>query len=165
MLRQALFEVHGPVAVRYPRGGEGRYREDHSEADVVRLRDGGDVTLVGYGVQINHLLDAADRLAAEGIEAEVIKLNRISPLDGDTLCEMMGCRRVLLVLEDSFGSGCIGQQIAALLAQRKQAPERLILKNLENAPGTKIPSVPLFVLSVAYPESARTFLVISPLIV
>ena len=72
-----------------------------------------------------------DRLAAEGIEAEVIKLNRISPLDGDTLCEMMGCRRVLLVLEDSFGSGCIGQQVAAVLAQRKQAPERLILKNLE----------------------------------
>ena len=131
MLHQALFEVHGPVAVRYPRGGEGRYHEDHSEADVVCLRDGGDVTLVGYGVQINHLLDAADWLAAEGIEAEVIKLNRISPLDGDTLCEMMGCRRVLLVLEDSFGSGCIGQQVAAVLAQRKQAPERLILKNLE----------------------------------
>lgn len=131
MVRQALFEIEGPVAVRYPRGGEGRFREDSSAQPIVRLREGADVTLVGYGIQINHLLDAADRLAEDGVQAEIVKLNRISPLVHDEVCAALGGRKILVVLEDAFGVGCVGQRIAAILAEHKQSPKQMILKNLE----------------------------------
>jgi len=130
MLRQALFEISGPVAVRYPRGGEGALTADTSDEPFVCLRSGGDVTLAAYGVQVNHLLKAAEMLAAEGIEAEIIKLNRISPLNGEEVLAALGGRNTLLVLEDSFGAGCVGQRLAAILAEQGAAPKQLILKNL-----------------------------------
>ena len=130
MLRQAVFALEGPVAVRYPRGGEGAFRADTSDKPIVSLREGSDVTLVSYGILVNHLLEAADLLAADGIQAEVVKLNRVSPLEHDVVCGALGHRKRLLVLEDSFGAGCVGQRLAAILAEHGAAPEKLILKNL-----------------------------------
>lgn len=130
MLRQALFELDGPVAVRYPRGGEGTFRGDTAEEPIASLRQGKDVTMVAYGVLVNQLLEAAELLAEQGIQAEVVKLNRISPLDHETVCGALGGRKRLLVLEDAFGAGCVGQRLAAILAEHGQAPGKLILKNL-----------------------------------
>ncbi len=129
MLRQALFEISGPAAVRYPRGGEGAFQEDTSEESAVRLRKGGDVTLLAYGMLVNHVLEAAALLAEEGIEAEVVKLNRIAPLDAAVLRELCTAE-LLLAVEDAFGKGCVGQRAAAALAEGGQAPKRLILQNL-----------------------------------
>ena len=78
LLRQALYETEGPVAVRYPRGGDGRYT---ACSDDPVLRTGKDLTLCAYGVMINVMLDAADLLAARGIEAEVVKLTQLAPLE------------------------------------------------------------------------------------
>jgi len=130
MLYKALFEIDGPVAIRYPRGGEGCFREDTSDKPLVCLRSGTDVTLLGYGIMVNHLLDAAELLEKEGIQAEVWKLNRISPLDHSLICEQLGNRKTMLVLEDSFGAGCVGQRVAGILAEHACAPQYLILKNL-----------------------------------
>ena len=88
MLRQALFELTGPVAVRYPRGGEGAWRGDASKEPLVRLREGRDVTLLTYGVLVNQTLAAAALLEERGVRAEVLKLNRIAPLDGAVLAEI-----------------------------------------------------------------------------
>ena len=130
MLRQALFGISGPVAVRYPRGGEGKYREDHSmEGAAVWLRSGADVTLVAYGIMINQTLEAAELLEQKGIHAGVVKLNRISPLNFEDI-EILADADTLVVAEDSFGAGCVGQRLAALLAERGKAPRRLVLQNL-----------------------------------
>ena len=131
MLRRALFEIDGPVAVRYPRGGEEAFRKDCSAEPLVRLREGGDITLLGYGILINQLLEAAELLEAEGIHAEVLKLNQISPLSGDLLYTFFGERKPLLVLEDALGAGCVGQRVAAILTEGGLSPSRLILKNME----------------------------------
>lgn len=130
MLSRALFEVDGPVAVRYPRGTEGAFKQDASGGFAVSLHAGKDVTLVGYGMAITPLLEAASKLEDEGIHAEVIKLNRIAPFTGEEICGLFsGCRK-MLVLEDSFGVGCVGQRIAAILSECGQAPEQVILRNL-----------------------------------
>lgn len=121
MLRQALFEIDGPVAVRYPRGGEGDYREDRSGAPVVRLREGEDVTLLTYGVLVNQALAAADLLERQGVRTEVLKLNQISPLEYETLAPWLAGKKLLAVAEDAFGAGCVGQRTAAILAQHGQA--------------------------------------------
>ncbi len=130
MLRQALFDIPGPVAVRYPRGGEGDFRADTAGKTAVCLRPGTDVTLVAYGVLINHALSAAELLEKKGISAEVVKLNRISPLEIGDMEDCFGHTDTLLVVEDSFGAGCVGQRLAAKLAERGMAPKKLILRNL-----------------------------------
>ena len=130
MLRQALFEIDGPVAVRYPRGGEGAFREDTASGPVVRLRGGGGVTLVSYGILINQVLEAAELLEARGVSPQVVKLNQISPLDFDALEPYFGDTELLAVVEDSFGAGCVGQRVAAILAEHGRSPKRLLLINL-----------------------------------
>ena len=129
MLRQALFEIEGPVALRYPRGGEGNFRDDTAGETVAWLRQGEDVTLLSYGILINHLLEAAELLEQKGIHAGVVKLNRVSPL-GPEEAAAIGHVKRLLVLEDSFGAGCVGQRLAAILMEAGLVPDHLILKNL-----------------------------------
>lgn len=116
MLRKAVLEETGPVAVRYPRGGEGTWKADSSSAPTVCLREGADVTIAAYGLQINEALVAADKLAAQGVSAEIVKLNRLSPLDGEPVVASVRKTGVLIVPEDVCRAGCIGQQLLAACA-------------------------------------------------
>ena len=116
MLERAVLEMDGPVAVRYPRGGEGAYQADSGSAPAVCLRPGRDITMVSYGVEINDVLAAAESLAKEGIEAEVIKLNEITPIPGDFVLESVKRTGALLVAEDSIASAGVGQRLAAAAA-------------------------------------------------
>lgn len=130
MLRRAVLELSGPVAVRYPRGGEGAYRDCCGAAPLTELRQGDDCTILTYGVLINQALEAADMLYDAGIKARVVKLNAIAPLPEDELVSALGHEKCLLVLEDCMDSGCVGQRLTAVLAQRRKTPEKVILKNL-----------------------------------
>jgi 1-deoxy-D-xylulose-5-phosphate synthase len=103
---------------------------DTSAQPIVRLREGGDVTILSYGIMIEEALKAADLLAHQGVEAEVVKLNCVSPLDDEMLDGFFDDTKILVVLEDSFVAGCVGQRLAATLAKYSRCPERLILKNL-----------------------------------
>lgn len=142
MLRAAL-AMEGPVAIRYPRGGEGRQYPDWDGAPAALIREGGDVTLVSYGTLTGELLDAAGLLAERGIEAEVIKLHRIAPLEAGPVLDSVRRTGRLLVLEDCVENGSVGQQLAAALAQAGIAPRTLILKNLKNrfAPQGTVPQL------------------------
>ena len=62
MLDRAVNEIKGPVAIRYPRGSEGNYKEDSGRQNLVVLREGEDITLCAYGTMINNVLDAAEIL-------------------------------------------------------------------------------------------------------
>ena len=113
MLKYAVYEVKGPVAIRYPRGGEGAYQDGAPRHPAVLLREGTDLTLVGCGTLVNELLDCADRLAADGIRAEVVKLNTITPLPLELVARSVKKTGRLLVAEESAEMGGIGQRIAA----------------------------------------------------
>lgn len=117
MLERAVLQMEGPVAIRYPRGGEGAYTADSGEAASVILRQGGNITLAGYGVQINDLLAAAERLSEQGIEADVVKLNTITPVSPDAVIDSVTKTGALLVAEDCVASGSVGQRLAEALAQ------------------------------------------------
>ena len=129
MLRRAVQEETGPVAVRYPRGGEGAYQEDRSDEAIACLRPGTDITLLTYGILINEALSAADLLAQRGISAQVLKLSTIAPLSPETIRTALTGTERLLVLEDCVETGCVGQRVAAVMAQLGMAPRRLVLKN------------------------------------
>ena len=117
MLEQAVLHVDGPVAIRYPRGGEGAYHGDAGPGHAAVLRQGNDVTLVSYGILINDVLEAAELLAAEGVQAEVVKLNVITPLDPELVLESVKKTKVLLTVEDSAAHGSVGERLAAAVAE------------------------------------------------
>ena len=129
MLRRAVEELDGPVAVRYPRGGQGRYQDDGGDGTFVCLREGDDAAILTYGILVNQALDAAELLAQKGIRVRVVKLNQICPLDSKQVKDALSGTERLLVLEDCVETGCVGQRVAAVMAQLGMAPRRLVLKN------------------------------------
>ncbi len=130
MLRRALFEIEGPVAIRYPRGGEGSFRDDRSDGAFAELRAGNDVTLCAYGMMTESVLGAADILEQRGVSARVIKINCISPFyDADIRPTFAGTRK-LIVAEECASVGCVGQRIAAILTEEGTPLEKLYLCNL-----------------------------------
>ena len=118
MLRHAVYEVKGPVAVRYPRGSQEDYQADSGQVKTAVLRTGKDITLAGYGITINALLDCAQRLEADGIQAEVLKLNTITPLDTAPVAASAAETGRLLVAEEAAQNCCVGQRLAAGLLER-----------------------------------------------
>jgi 1-deoxy-D-xylulose-5-phosphate synthase len=129
MLRYAALELGGPVAIRYPRGGEGEYRGG-GYAPYTTVRPGTDITIVTYGTMVNIAVRAARILDGEGISAEIVKLGRINPLDCTRVAESARRTGKLLVLEDSSRAGCVGERVSSSLAVSGDAPGCIILMNL-----------------------------------
>ena len=128
MLRYAVFQEKGPVAVRYPKGAEGGYRSGGAEPVKV-LERGGDFTLVTYGISVNTALAAAEELKKRGVSVDIIKLGRIKPIELGPIDESVRRTGRLLVLEETTANGCIGQQVAAELLENGVKIDTLILKN------------------------------------
>ena len=95
------------------------------------LRQGSDITLVGYGTFINVLLDTADRLAEKGISAEVVKLGRITPLQLETAAASVRRTGALLAAEESISSNSVGRRLAAGLALQCIPVKKIALQDLE----------------------------------
>ena len=130
MLRYAIYQVGGPVAIRYPRGGEKAYTAAAEPGcSYTQLRDGSDFTILSYGILINEALQAADLLAEKGISVRVLKLNRIAPLSKEDVAAMLSGTRRLLVLEDCIAAGCVGEKVACLAALSGICLDKLVLKN------------------------------------
>lgn len=117
MLHSAVQHTDGPIALRYPRGGEGAYTEDHWQGQAaVCLREGTDVALVSYGIMINEALQAAELLEAHGVSAAVYKINILTAAFSDEfLRQVSRCGRVA-VIEDVMHAGGVGQALAETLA-------------------------------------------------
>ena len=124
MLRTAVTECSGPVAVRYPRGREGAYHED-AQRDCIL--EGSDVTLVTYGCTVNAVLSAAQMLAVRGISAEVIKLGMIKPLQLDALAASAAKTGRMIIVEEQNASCCIAAEVLAALKQRAIMPAARML--------------------------------------
>lgn len=130
MLRRAIYDISGPVAIRYPRGGESGWTEDASALGSVCLREGTDITLVGYGTLIQNLLETADRLAEKGIKADVVKLNTITPLDISAVLDSVRKTDRIFVAEECIEMNCVGRRIVAALLDKGIKPRVCVLQNL-----------------------------------
>ncbi|MBI4491756.1 MAG: alpha-ketoacid dehydrogenase subunit beta [Chloroflexi bacterium] len=82
------------------------------------VRRGRDVTLVGIGRMTGVCLEAADQLAGEGLQTEVVDLLSVSPLDEDTVLEAVRRTRRLVVVDEDEPRCSVARDVAALVADR-----------------------------------------------
>lgn len=130
MLRYAVCKARGPVAVRYPKGGEGKFRGMCGIEGASELHPGRDLTIIAYGTMVNEALTAARLLEEKKVSARVIKLNSIAPLDMDAIAACAKDTGRLIVAEECINTECVGRDIAAELALRGSCGTRLALVNL-----------------------------------
>ncbi len=119
MLRWAVQECTGPVAVRYPRGTEGNYTCNAfmgNPNDFCCHRKGEDVTLITYGTLINHVLSAAEKLEQMGIRPTVLRLFSTTNIPVEKIAEEITGSHVVVIEETSSGCG-IKESIAWAMAE------------------------------------------------
>lgn len=98
---------------------EGELDDTVTAVDIDRAkvrRSGSDISLVSYGNSLPKCLAAAEQLAGEGIQAEVIDLRVLRPLDGATIIESVRRTHRCLIVDEGWRSGSISAEIAARLA-------------------------------------------------
>ena len=78
------------------------------------MREGRDVTIVSYSIGVGLALEAADKLAGEGIEAEVIDLRTLRPLDKQSVLKSLAKTNRLVVVEEGWPTCSIASEIAAI---------------------------------------------------
>ncbi len=78
------------------------------------MREGRDVTIVSYSIGVGFALEAAEKLAGEGIDAEVIDLRTIRPLDKATVLASLAKTNRLVIAEEGWATCSIGSEIAAI---------------------------------------------------
>ncbi|HBU62519.1 MAG TPA: pyruvate dehydrogenase complex E1 component subunit beta [Oceanicaulis sp.] len=76
-------------------------------------REGADVTIVSFGIGMTYALEAAEKLAEDGIEAEVIDLRTLRPLDTDTIIQSVKKTNRIVCAEEGWGQHGVGAEIAA----------------------------------------------------
>lgn len=94
---------------------EGRHTVPIGKADIARA--GKDLSVITYGLMRHFAVEAAEKIAAEGIDAEVVDLRSIRPMDRETIIASASkTRRVLVVHEDNKFGG-VGAEVSAAIAE------------------------------------------------
>ena len=94
---------------------EGRHTVPIGKADIARV--GKDLSVITYGLMRHFAVEAAEKVAADGIDAEVVDLRSIRPMDRETIIESATkTRRVLVVHEDNKFGG-VGAEVSAAIAE------------------------------------------------
>lgn len=92
----------------------------------VTLREGDDVTIIANGVVVSRALDAAELLREEGVEARVLNLSTLKPLDRESIVKAAWETRGIVTAEESLVAGGLGGAVAEVLAVEHPAPMRMI---------------------------------------
>ena len=103
------------------------------------LREGDDVTLVGAGITVHESLEAADRLAADGIEARVLDCYSVKPIDAESLRNAAAATGLLVVVEDHRVEGGLGDAVLDALATGGTLVGRVIKLAVTDMPGSGAP--------------------------
>lgn len=117
MLAWSVNEQTGPVALRYPRGGNGSYSDSAwneisvNEGAVTCHRSGGNVVLVTYGTLINNVMQSAELLSKHGVETTVLRLLTVAPLPVEAILSYLTENSTVVVVEESMRSCGIREQL------------------------------------------------------
>lgn len=120
MLEYAVMQHKGPIAIRYPRGGETvplTHRTEGLEPEV--LKRGEHVVILALGAMVAEAMNAADLLEPRGIHSTVMDLRLVKPLPEAIILKEAMQNRLIVTMEDGVAIGGIGEQICTMLEKRQ----------------------------------------------
>ena len=145
MLRAAAAAADPVILIEqrgiYQRKAEVAFDQAPDPIGTARLvRDGGDLAIISWGAMALEAADAAERLAKEGIEAAVLDLRWLSPLDENAIADVVGkAKGRVLIAHEANRTGGVGAEIAARIAETHPGA---MVRRL-GAPDTRIPASPV----------------------
>lgn len=121
----AAAEMDGPVYMRFGRLAVPRIFDENYKFEIgkgVYLKEGKDVTIIATGLMVERALQAAEKLAAEGIDAAVINMATIKPIDRDIIIDAAKKTGAIVTAEEHNVIGGLGEAVAAVVAETTPVP-------------------------------------------
>lgn len=141
----AAYEFEGPVYLRFGRLAVPVINDNpdyHFEIGKgVTLRDGKDLTIIATGLCVSATLEAAEKLAADGIDARVINIHTIKPIDKDLIIKAASETGKIVTVEEHSIIGGLGSAVAEVLAEN--CPTKQLRIGIQDTFGESGPAVQL----------------------
>ena len=142
---KAAYKHEGPVYLRFGRLAVPviNDREDYKFelGKGVVLREGKDITLIATGLPVAETLEAAEKLAADGIDAKVINIHTIKPLDEELIVEAAKETGKVVTIEDHSVIGGLGSAVCDVFSEK--APTKVLKIGINDTYGESGPAVEL----------------------
>ncbi|MCD7741962.1 MAG: transketolase family protein [Ruminococcus sp.] len=141
----AAVEYVGPVYMRFGRlavpvfNDKATYKFELGKG--IKLREGKDISIIATGLMVNEALTAAEILAANGVDAEVINIHTIKPIDEQIICETAAKTGKVLTVEEHSIIGGLGSAVCDVLS--KSCPTRVVKIGVNDEFGHSGPAVKL----------------------
>ncbi len=142
---EAAINYEGPVYMRFGRlaapifNDPATYKFEIGKG--ITLKDGKDITIVATGLMVYEAIQAAETLAAEGIDAGVINIHTIKPIDEELIAAAAAKSGLLLTVEEHSVIGGLGSAVADVLAEKQ--PAKLVKIGVNDEFGHSGPAVEL----------------------
>ena len=131
---KAAYEFEGPVYLRFGRSGVPVFHEEDFRFEIGKgevLQDGNDVAIIATGIMTYEAVKAGEELRSQGINARVINMSTIKPLDEELILKAAGeCGKIVTCEEHSIIGG-LGEAVSSLLSEKLPTPVRRIGVNDE----------------------------------
>ena len=131
---KAAYEFEGPVYLRFGRSGVPVFHNEDYKFEIGKgevLQDGNDIAIIATGLMVCEAMKAGEELRAEGINARVINMATIKPLDEELVLKAAEeCGKIVTCEEHSIIGG-LGEAVSALLSEKLPTPVRRIGVNDE----------------------------------
>ncbi len=128
----AIAEHHGPVYLRFGRPTVPNFTPADQKFEIgkaLHLIEGADVSIFATGHLVWKAIEAAELLAAKGINAEVINIHTIKPLDANAILASVAKTKCVVTAEEHQRHGGLGDSVAQLLAQNTPYPQEYVAVN------------------------------------
>jgi transketolase len=126
---KAVAELQGPCYIRLGRPKLPVVFDDNYKfvpGKAVTMRDGSDAAVIAIGIMVAHALDAADMLAAEGIECRVLNISTLKPIDEPAVLKSAIETGAVVTAEEHLEHGGLGSIVARILAQKNPVPVEFV---------------------------------------
>lgn len=128
----AIAEHDGPVYLRFGRPNVPNFTPADQQFEIgkaVMLNEGTDVTIIATGHLVWKAIEAGEQLAAKGINAEIINIHTIKPLDAEAILKSARKTKCVVTAEEHQMNGGLGDSVAQLLARELPTPQEFVAVN------------------------------------
>lgn len=125
----AILEYEGPVYLRFGRPAVPVFTPENQEFEIgkaVLINEGTDVSIFATGHMVWKAIKAGEILAKQGIDAEIINIHTIKPLDNEAVLASVAKTKCVVTAEEHLRNGGLGDSIAQLLALHKPTPMEMV---------------------------------------